>query len=327
MNKVSALAFSKVTEAAALAAADWVGRGDKNRADDAAVKAMRTLLNQMAIRGKIVIGEGEIDEAPMLYIGEQVGLAGELDDEIEIAVDPIDGTRMTAMGQANALAVLAAGGKDSLLQAPDMYMEKLVVGAQAKGAIDLNLPLAENLTRIAQQKGKPLSALRVAILDKQRHHATIQMLHQLGVSVMAIPDGDVAAALQCCLPNATVDVLYGVGGAPEGVIAAVAVLALGGDMQARLLPRDQVKGDSAENHIHAAQESERCLALNVAVNEVLELGDLVRNDDVIFCATGITSGDLLGGVVQNNGWKQAETLLIEGANGAIHRIQSRYPVV
>lgn len=326
MNKVSALAFSKVTEAAALAAADWVGRGDKNRADDAAVKAMRTLLNQMAIRGKIVIGEGEIDEAPMLYIGEQVGLAGELDDEVEIAVDPIDGTRMTAMGQSNALAVLAAGGKDSLLQAPDMYMEKLVVGAQVKGAIDLNLSLAENLTRIAQQKGKPLSALRVAILDKPRHHATIQMLHQLGVSVTAIPDGDVAAALQCCLPNATVDVLYGVGGAPEGVIAAVAVLALGGDMQARLLPRDQVKGDSAENRIHAAQERERCLALNVAVNEVLELGDLVRNDDVIFCATGITSGDLLGGVVQNNGWKQAETLLIEGANGAIHRIQSRYPV-
>lgn len=326
MKNLSALAFSKVTEAAALAAADWVGRGDKNQADDAAVHAMRAVLNQMAIRGKIVIGEGEIDEAPMLYIGEQVGLSREQDEEIEIAVDPIDGTRMTAMGQPNALAVLAAGGKDSLLQAPDMYMEKLVVGRQAKGAIDLNLPLAENLTRIAEQQNKPLSSLRVAILDKPRHHATIQMLHQLGVSVTAIPDGDVAAALQCCLPNATVDVLYGVGGAPEGVIAAVAVLALGGDMQVRLLPRDQVKGDSVENRAHAEQERERCLALNVEVNSVLTLGDLVRDSHVIFCATGITSGDLLGGVIQKNGWKQVETLLIEGMNGAIHRIQSRYPV-
>ena len=169
MKRAIAFEFSRVTEAAALAAFDWIGRGDKNAADNAAVKAMRQLLNQMEIRGEVVIGEGEIDEAPMLYIGEKVGQNKPDQEEVSIAVDPIDGTRMTAMGQSGALAVLAAGGKNTFLQAPDMYMEKLVVDSDAKGMIDLNLPLEQNIRRVASKKGKLLSQITVAILAKPRH--------------------------------------------------------------------------------------------------------------------------------------------------------------
>lgn len=245
MNRALAIEFSRVTEAAALAAYTWLGRGDKNAADDAAVKAMRYMLNLIHMDAEIVIGEGEIDEAPMLYIGEKVGSGlGEL---VSIAVDPIDGTRMTAMGQSNAISVLAAGGKNTFLKAPDMYMEKLVVGSNVKGIIDLNLPLEQNLRRIASKLGKSLSDLTVMVLAKPRHDAIIKQIHNLGVKVLAIPDGDVAGSVLCCLPDAEVDLLYGIGGAPEGVAAAAAIRALGGDMQARLIPRNEVKGDTEEN--------------------------------------------------------------------------------
>lgn len=239
MNRALAIEFSRVTEAAALAGFAWLGRGDKEAADNAAVQAMRLMLNQVEMDAEVVIGEGEIDEAPMLYIGEKVGNGK--GEQISIAVDPIEGTRMTAMGQANALSVLAAGGKETFLKAPDMYMEKLVVGPEVKGMVDLNLPLEQNLRRVASKMGKLLSQLTVITLDKPRHHEMIKRMQQLGVKVLAIPDGDVAASILCCLPDGGVDMLYGIGGAPEGVIAAAAVRALGGDMQARLLPRDHVK--------------------------------------------------------------------------------------
>ncbi|MCK3656332.1 fructose 1,6-bisphosphatase [Pasteurellaceae bacterium Macca] len=326
MKRSLSIEFSRVTEAAALAAFNWIGRGDKSAADEAAVNAMRLLLNEMEIRGEVVIGEGEIDEAPMLYIGEKVGLGREEDEEITIAVDPIDGTRMTAMGQANALSVLAAGGKNTFLKAPDMYMEKLVVGSEAKGMIDLNLPLEQNLRRVASKKGKLLTQMTVAVLDKPRHQEVIREMQKLGVRVMAIPDGDVAAAVQCCLPQGEfeLDLLYGIGGAPEGVVAAAAVRALGGDMQARLIPRNQVKGNTLENFAHAEKELARCEALNVAVNDVLILDDLVRDDNLVFAATGITHGDLLKGIVRRGNLATTETLLIRGRSRTIRKIQSSH---
>ncbi|HIF5507548.1 TPA: class II fructose-bisphosphatase [Pasteurella multocida] len=309
MNRALAIEFSRVTEAAALAGFAWLGRGDKEAADNAAVQAMRLMLNQV-----------EIDEAPMLYIGEKVGNGK--GEQISIAVDPIEGTRMTAMGQANALSVLAAGGKETFLKAPDMYMEKLVVGPEVKGMVDLNLPLEQNLRRVASKMGKLLSQLTVITLDKPRHHEMIKRMQQLGVKVLAIPDGDVAASILCCLPDGGVDMLYGIGGAPEGVIAAAAVRALGGDMQARLLPRDHVKGDTPENQALAAEEIRRCQEMGIEVNQVLKLEDLVRDDNLVFSATGITNGDLLKGIHRKGNLATTETLLIRGRSRTIRRIQS-----
>ena len=322
MNRALAIEFSRVTEAAALAAYTWLGRGDKNAADDAAVKAMRYMLNLIHMDAEIVIGEGEIDEAPMLYIGEKVGSGlGEL---VSIAVDPIDGTRMTAMGQSNAISVLAAGGKNTFLKAPDMYMEKLVVGSNVKGIIDLNLPLEQNLRRIASKLGKSLSDLTVMVLAKPRHEAIIKQIHNLGAKVLAIPDGDVAGSVLCCLPDAEVDLLYGIGGAPEGVAAAAAIRALGGDMQARLIPRNKVKGDTEENKKIASDEIQRCAALSVKVNEVLKLEDLVRDDNLVFTATGITNGDLLKGISRKGNLASTETILIRGKSRTIRKIQSTH---
>ncbi|MGC7590285.1 class II fructose-bisphosphatase [Bisgaard Taxon 46] len=320
MNRALAIEFSRVTEAAALAGFAWLGRGDKDAADNAAVQAMRLILNQVDMAGEIVIGEGEIDKAPMLYIGEKVG-SGK-GEEVSIAVDPIEGTRMTAMGQANALSVLAAGGKDTFLKAPDMYMEKLVVGPEVKGMIDLNLPLEQNLRRVASKMGKLLSQLTVITLDKPRHQEVITKMQQLGVKVLAIPDGDVAASILCCLPDGGVDMLYGIGGAPEGVVAAAAIRALGGEMQARLLPRHQVKGNTPENQAIAADEIRRCQEMGIEVNQVLKLEDLVRDDNLVFSATGITNGDLLKGIHRKGNLATTETLLIRGRSRTIRRIQS-----
>ena len=320
MNRALAIEFSRVTEAAALAAYGWLGRGNKNAADEVAVKAMRYMLNLIHMDGEIVIGEGEIDEAPMLYIGEKVGSGnGEL---VSIAVDPIDGTRMTAMGQSNAISVLAAGGKHTFLKAPDMYMEKIVVGPEVKGMIDLTLPLEQNLRRTASRLGKSLSDLTVMILAKPRHEKAIQQMYDLGIRVLAIPDGDVAASVLCCLPDAEVDMLYGIGGAPEGVAAAAAIRALGGDMQARLIPRNQVKDDSEENRKIAANEIQRCAAAGVQVNAVLKLEDIVRDDNLVFTATGITNGDLLKGISRKGNLAGTETLLIRGKSRTIRKIQS-----
>ena len=320
MNAALAIEFSRVTEMAALAAHTWFGRGDKNAADDAAVKAMRYMLNLIDIDAEIVIGEGEIDEAPMLYIGEKVGSGtGEL---VSIAVDPIDGTRMTTMGQPNAISVLAAGGRNTFLKAPDMYMEKLIVGPDVKGVIDLTLSLEQNLRRVASKLGKSLSDLTVMVLAKPRHDEVIKQMHSLGVRVMAIPDGDVAGSVLCCLPDAEVDLLYGIGGAPEGVAAAAAIRALGGDMQARLLPRNEVKGDTKENKKIAADEIQRCEALGVKINKVLKLEDLVRDDNLVFTATGITNGDLLKGISRKGNLASTETILIRGKSCTIRKIQS-----
>ncbi|WP_241618345.1 class II fructose-bisphosphatase [Rosenbergiella epipactidis] len=302
--------FNYVTEAAAIAGFRWLGRGDKNLADGAAVTAMRQQLNAMPIDGTIVIGEGEIDDAPMLYIGEKVGQAS--GQRIDIAVDPIEGTRMTAFGQGNALSVMAVAEAGTLLHAPDMYMEKLIVGPAAKGVIDLHLTLEDNLRRISQALHKNLTNLTVSILDKPRHAPVIAALYQLGVRVFTFPDGDVSASLLTCFPDQPIDVMYGIGGAPEGVISAAAIRALGGDMQARLLTREQVKGCSAENSLASREETTRCQAMGLTLGQVLRLEDLAKSDNVLFSATGITDGDLLEGVKSSESSITTHSLLIDG---------------
>ena len=204
----------------------------------------------------------------------------------------------------------------------DMYMEKLVVGPEVKGMIDLSLPIEQNLRRVASRLGKSLSDLTVMVLAKPRHDEVIKQMHNLGIRVMAIPDGDVAASVLCCLPDAEVDMVYGIGGAPEGVAAAAAIRALGGDMQARLIPRNEVKGDTEENRKIAAEEVQRCEALGVKVNEILKLEDLVRDDNLVFVATGITHGELLKGISRRGNLATTETLLIRGKSRTIRKIQS-----
>ena len=321
MRRELAIEFSRVTEAAALAGYKWLGRGDKNLADGAAVEAMRFVLNQIDISGEIVIGEGEIDEAPMLYIGEKVGSGGE---EVEIAVDPIDGTRMTAMGQANAVAVLAAGDKGCFMQAPDMYMEKLIVGYKAKGSIDLNKSLEDNIRSVAAALNKPIHRVSVITLAKPRHEEAIRLMQQMGVRVFAIPDGDVVASVLTCMPEIEIDMLYCIGGAPEGIVSAAVTRALDGDMQGRLWPRHKVKGDCEENRRLGAEEIARCEKMGVAVEQVFTLEEMARTDNVIISVTGITKGDLLDGITSDGVMATTETLLIRGKTRTIRRIHSTH---
>jgi len=322
MNRTLAIEFSRVVEAAALAGYKWLGRGDKNIADGAAVEAMRVMLNKIDIDGEIVIGEGEIDEAPMLYIGEKVGTKIAGADAVDIAVDPIEGTRMTAMGQSNAVAVLAVGEKGAFLKAPDMYMEKLVVGPDAKDAIDLRLSLEDNIRNVAHALDKDISELTVVTLAKPRHDDKVKAMQAMGVRVFALPDGDVAASILCCMPDSDVDMMYCIGGAPEGVISAAAIRAMDGNMQARLLARHDVKGDTPENRAAGEIEISRCQALGLVVGEILPLDKLAKTDNVIFAATGITKGDLVEGVQRKGNIATTETLVIRGKSGTIRRIQS-----
>ncbi|EDM66529.1 fructose-1,6-bisphosphatase [Moritella sp. PE36] len=324
MNRTLAIEFSRVVEAAALAGYKWLGRGDKNIADGAAVEAMRLMLNKIDIDGEIVIGEGEIDEAPMLYIGEKVGTKIAGADAVDIAVDPIEGTRMTAMGQSNAVAVLAVGEQGAFLKAPDMYMEKLVVGPGAKDAIDLSLSLEDNIRNVAKALNKDIRELTVVTLAKPRHDDKIKAMQAMGVRVFALADGDVAASILCCMPDSDVDMMYCIGGAPEGVISAAAIRAMGGNMQARLLARHDVKGDTPENRAAGEIEISRCQALGLVVGEILPLDRLAKTDNVIFAATGITKGDLVEGVQRKGNIATTETLVISGKSGTIRRIQSTH---
>lgn len=325
MKRELAIEFSRVTEAAAIASAQYVGCGNKILADEAAVEAMRLVLNEIEMQGEIIIGEGEIDEAPMLYIGEKLGTG--TGDALEIAVDPIDGTRMVAMGQANALAVLAVADKGSFMQAPDMYMEKFVVNRLAKDVLDANYSVTENVKRAAKACNKELKDFVVMTLSKPRHEKVIIELHQLGVKVYAIPDGDVAASVLVCMPDSPIDMYYGIGGAPEGVISAAVVRALDGNMQARLLSRVAAKGDTPENQALAKIEMTRCAEMDVKIDEVLTLADMVKTDNIIFAATGITHGDLLKGVhpsLHDPSVVYTETLVIRGKSRTVRRIESAH---
>ncbi|WP_277283694.1 class II fructose-bisphosphatase [Sneathia sanguinegens] len=324
MKRELALEFARVTEAAALAAYKWIGRGNKEAADQAGVDAMRTILNRIKIDGEIVIGEGEIDEAPMLYIGEKVGLKDNNAsyEKVDIAVDPIEGTRMTALAQSNALAVLAVAKGGTFLKAPDMYMEKLIVGPEAKGLINLSKPLIENIEIVAKAKNKKITDLMIVVLDKPRHKKIIKDLQEKGIKVYALPDGDVAGSILTCMPDSEADMLYGIGGAPEGVISAAVIKVMGGDMQARLKLRSEVKGISLENDKISNFEKVRCEKRGLHVGDVLTLKDLVNTDEIIFSATGVTSGDLLEGVRRKGDIARTQTLLVRGSSKTIRYINS-----
>jgi len=281
LDRELALELVRVTEAAAVASARWMGRGDKNKADQLAVDAMRAGFDTVQIDGVVVIGEGEMDEAPMLYIGEKVGAGGAA---VDVAVDPLEGTNLVSKGLNGAIAVVAVAPSGCLLHAPDMYMEKIAVGPDAKGCIDLTASITANLRWVARAKGKDVSDLTVVILDRDRHKGIIQECREAGARIKLISDGDVAPAVATGIGDTGVDMLLGIGGAPEGVLAAAALKCLGGDMQARLKPADE-------------QEYERCKSMGIAdPSQVLRLDDLVKGDDIFFAATGITDGDLLRGV-------------------------------
>ncbi len=316
-------AIASVTEVAAVAAYDWVGKQDKNAADLAAVEAMRNRLNQIDFEGQIVIGEGEIDDAPMLYIGEKVGL-GQGNMALDIAVDPIDGTRMVANNEQNAIAVLAAAEAGCLLQAPDMYMEKMVVGAAARQAVHLKNPIEKNIELLSSALNKPISQLSIAILDKPRHHQVIKTIRAMGAKVVTMPDGDVLASLLAILPQHDIDMMYGIGGAPEGVISAVIARALGGDMQSRLIARNEAKENSVENQKIAEYEKARCLEMGTEVGQILLLDDMVKTQNVMFAATAITQATLMDGVFSDHTSQTTSTILINGHNKSMKLIKNQY---
>ena len=266
-----ALALVGVTAAAAVSCAPWVGRGNKQQADAAATAAMRRMLADLPIAGRVVIGEGEMDEAPMLYIGEQVGNGS--GPECDVAVDPLEGTNPLAFGGRNALCVMALGDKGSFLHAPDMYMDKLAVGPQARGVVDLRYPLTDNIALVAKALGKPISKVVVAILDRPRHADLVAKTRAVGATVKLFSDGDIVTALSTCIEDKGVDLLVGCGGSPEGVLAAAGLSCLGGEMQARLVPK-------------TAEEIRRCQEMGLDLDRILQMGDLIGSGEVVFAATG-----------------------------------------
>lgn len=309
MDRHKHLDFLRVTEAAALAASRWVGKGKKDEADDAACGAMRHELNAMEMCATIVIGEGERDEAPMLYIGEQLGHGD--GPAVQIAVDPLEGTNLCANGTPNAISVLASAveGEGWLMHAPDCYMEKLVVGSECAGIIDITLPPRVNVRLMAKALGKDVDEMIIGILDRPRHDALISELRETGCRVHLVPDGDLSVAIAALDPDAGIDGLMGIGGAPEGVITAAAVLCTGGEMQARL-------------HFTSDEQKERAKKMVEGdVTRVLHTADMARGS-VVFSATGITSGDLLRGVRYKRGYAQTESIMMRSSTGVIQRIET-----
>jgi fructose-1,6-bisphosphatase II len=309
MDRNLALEAVRVTEAAALASARLMGRGDHDGADQAAVEAMRLAFQDLSVRGEVVIGEGERDEAPMLYIGEKVGRAAEGDLEVEIAVDPLEGTNLCASGAPNALAVIAMGEKGKILRAPDTYMEKIAVGPSARGAIDLRRTPTENLRSIADALGKYVEDLTVVILDRPRHEALVREVRAAGARIKLITDGDVAGALNTCFPDTGVDVLMGVGGAPEGVIGAAAIRCVGGDMQGRL-------------RFRAEAERERARAMGLADPDKVMTAEEMAGGSVMFAATGVTNGDFLKGVRFTGDGARSHSVVMRSRTGTIRYIET-----
>jgi fructose-1,6-bisphosphatase II len=298
-----ALELVRVTEAAAMAAGRWVGRGDKNGGDGAAVDAMRKLIGTVSMRGVVVIGEGEKDHAPMLYNGEQVGDGNGPD--CDVAVDPIDGTTLMAKGMPNALAVLAVAERGAMFDPSAVfYMEKLAVGPEAADVIDITAPVEENIRRVAKAKHSDVSDVNVCILDRPRHESLVHEVREAGARIHFITDGDVAGAISAARPNTGVDLLIGIGGTPEGIIAACALKCMGGAMQARLWPKD---------------DEERAKAIDAGhdLGRVLETNDLVRGDNVFFCATGVTDGDLLRGVHYRAGGCTTQSIVMRSKSGTV----------
>lgn len=305
-----ALELARVTEAAAMMAGRFMGRGDKEGADQAAVNAMRLILSTVDMNGVIVIGEGEKDKAPMLYNGEKVGNGSKPD--VDVAVDPIDGTRPLAFGRSNSLATVALAPRGTMFDpGPFLYMNKIAVGPEAKGKIDIEKSITENLHAIAKAKGKAVEDLTTIILDRPRHDDMIAEIRKAGARIREIPDGDVAAALMTAWPDAGVDVLLGIGGTPEGVLAACALRAMGGEIQGKLFARD-------EDELRRGREQ------GYNFDMVLTMNDLVASEDVFFSATGITDGELLKGVRYYGDRITTDTLVVRGLTGTVRQITATH---
>ncbi|MFI7444332.1 class II fructose-bisphosphatase [Nonomuraea indica] len=305
-----ALELVRVTEAAAMSAARWVGRGDKNGADGAAVNAMRQLINTVSMNGVVVIGEGEKDHAPMLFNGERVGDG--TGAECDVAVDPIDGTRLTALGMPDAISVIAVSERGSMYDPSAVfYMEKLVTGPDAADVVDIEAPVAVNINAVARAKGCSASDVTVVILDRPRHEQLVKEIRETGARIKFITDGDVAGAIMAARQGTGIDLMLGIGGTPEGIVAACALKCLGGVIQGKLWPRD---------------EAERAKAIEAGhdLSQVLTTNDLVRSDDVFFAATGITQGELMQGVRFSRGVAMTSSLVMRGRSGTIRRVDSEH---
>jgi fructose-1,6-bisphosphatase II len=306
-----ALEIVRVTEAAAMCAGRWIGRGDKIAADQAAVDGMRTVLDTVRMRGTVVIGEGEKDEAPMLYNGEEVG-NGE-GPEVDIAVDPLEGTRLTANGAPGAIAVIAVAERGTMLfPGAAVYMDKIAVGADAVGAIDIDASPADNVRRVASAKGIQPEDVTVVVLDRDRHEELIAALRDVGARVRLITDGDVAPTIGAATPGSGIDMLMGIGGTPEGVISAAAIKCLGGAMQGRLWPRTD-------------EERHQLVEAGYDVDRSLTAADLVSGEDMFVAATGVTDGALLRGVRYLAGGCRTESLVMRSRSGTIRRIEADHP--
>ena len=305
-----ALELVRVTEAAAMAAGRWVGKGDKNGADGVAVNAMRVLISTVSMQGTVVIGEGEKDNAPMLYNGEQVGSG--VGPECDVAVDPIDGTTLTAKGMNNAIAVLAVSPRGTMYDPSAVfYMEKLVTGPEAADVVDIRYPVAENIHQVAKAKGSAPEDVTVVLLDRPRHQQLVQDIRDTGARIKFISDGDVAGAIMAAKAGTGVDLLLGIGGTPEGIIAACAMKCMDGVIQGRLWPTDDA-------------ERERALAAGHDLERVLYTDDLVSGDDCFFVATGITDGELMQGVRYRGGGAETHSLVMRSRSGTIRAIHSQH---
>ncbi len=305
-----ALELVRVTEAAAMTAARWMGRGNKEGADQAAVDAMRFMLSTVEMDGVVVIGEGEKDEAPMLYNGERVGTGRP--PQVDVAVDPIDGTRLLSLGRSNALSVVAISERGTMFDPGKIvYMQKIAVGPAARGAIDIEAPVAENLRRIAKAKGMHVSDLTVVVLDRPRHQQLVREIREAGARIRLITDGDVAGAVMAAMDGTGVDVLMGIGGTPEGVIAACALKCLEGEIQGKLWPRNEEEARWAADH-------------GLDINRVLSIDDLVQGDNVFFAATGITDGELLRGVHYFSGGAKTHSLVMRARSGTIRYVEATH---
>ncbi len=305
-----ALELVRVTEAAALAAGRFMGRGDKEGGDRAAVDAMRLVLNSVEMDGIVVIGEGEKDEAPMLYNGEVLGTGHE--PRVDIAVDPIDGTRLLALGKANSLATVALADRGSMFNpGPIVYMDKIAVGPEARGSVDLDAPPGVNLQNVARAKGKDVADLTVVVLERPRHDKLVADLRKAGARIRLITDGDVAGSLMTAWPNSGVDVLMGIGGTPEGVLSACALKAMGGEIQGRLVARN-------------ADEAARAESLGYNLKQVLTIDDLVRSNNVFFAATGLTDGELLNGVKYYGDGARTHSLVMRSKSGTVREVVARH---
>ncbi|MFV9510385.1 class II fructose-bisphosphatase [Tepidibacillus sp. LV47] len=311
MERSLTLELVRVTEAAAQAAAKWLGKGLKNEVDEAGTSAMRKVFDTVPMRGTVVIGEGEMDEAPMLYIGEKLGTG--YGPEVDVAVDPIEGTNIVAKGLWNALAVVAIADKGNLLHAPDMYMKKIAVGPKVAGKIDINYSVRKNLEIVARELNKDITEVTAIVLDRERHQDIIKEIREAGARIKLISDGDVAAAINTAFEDTGVDILFGIGGAPEGVLAAVALKCLGGEIQGILLPQNK-------------EEEERCRQMGIEPGRVLKMDDFVKGDDAIFAATAVTDGELLKGVRFHGKMVTTESIVMRAKTGTVRIIKGTHRI-